>query len=186
MGLFGSRDGWVYCLRASDGALAWRFKDLPDRLIGAYGQLESKWPVAGSVIMLKDTLFFAAGRSTFLDGGVFLYALDPRTGKLLKSRSFYGPFEKDTGFPATNALLMHVTAVGDVGNGEIMSFNNLVLPTLAVGAGNLYVRLKSSTLSVPGTQIQMINSTQPTLGPTLSDPPNQQLVNGAIILWQTP
>ncbi len=91
-----------------------------------------------------------------------------------------------TGFPATNALLMDVTAVGDVGNGEIMSFNNLVLPTLAVGAGNLYVRLKSSTLSVPGTQIQMINSTQPTLGPTLSDPPNQQLVNGAIILWQTP
>ncbi|MHC4072679.1 MAG: outer membrane protein assembly factor BamB family protein, partial [Planctomycetota bacterium] len=33
--LFGSRDGWVHCVRASDGALAWRFKDLPDKLIGA-------------------------------------------------------------------------------------------------------------------------------------------------------
>ncbi|RMF88673.1 MAG: hypothetical protein D6741_18815, partial [Planctomycetota bacterium] len=31
--LFGSRDGWVYCVRAADGALCWRFKDLPDRLI---------------------------------------------------------------------------------------------------------------------------------------------------------
>lgn len=97
--LFGSRDGWVYCLRASDGALAWRFKDLPDRLIGAYGQLESKWPVAGSVLILNDTLYFAAGRSSYLDGGIFLYALNPATGRLLKSRSYYGPFEKDSGFP---------------------------------------------------------------------------------------
>ncbi|MHC4744879.1 MAG: outer membrane protein assembly factor BamB family protein [Planctomycetota bacterium] len=97
--LFGSRGGWVYCLRASDGALAWRFKDLPDKLIGAYGQLESKWPVAGSVLILNDTLYFAAGRSSYLDGGIFLYALNPATGSLLKSRSFYGPFAEDSGFP---------------------------------------------------------------------------------------
>ena len=99
MVLFGSRDGWVYCLRASDGALAWRFKDLPDRLIGAYGQLESKWPVSGSVLILNDTLYFAAGRSSYLDGGIFLYALNPRTGELLKSRSSYGPFSEESGFP---------------------------------------------------------------------------------------
>ncbi len=99
MVLFGSRDGWVYCLRASDGALAWRFKDLPDRLIGAYGQLESKWPVSGSVLVLNDTLYFAAGRCSYLDGGIFLYALNPRTGELLNSRSFYGPFSEESGFP---------------------------------------------------------------------------------------
>jgi outer membrane protein assembly factor BamB len=97
--LFGDRGGWVYCLDASDGQLAWRFKDLPDKLIGAYGQLESAWPVYGSVLILGDTLYFAAGRSSFLDGGMFLYSLDPRTGKLLNSRSFYGPFEEDSGFP---------------------------------------------------------------------------------------
>ncbi len=97
--LLGSRDGWVYCLRASDGALAWRFKDLPDRLIGAYGQLESKWPVCGSVLIVKDTLYFAAGRSSYLDGGIFLYALDPATGALRKSRAFYGPFSPKSGFP---------------------------------------------------------------------------------------
>ncbi len=99
MVLFGSRDGWVYCLRASDGALAWRFKDLPDRLIGAFGQLESAWPVTGSVLILNDKLYFAAGRSSFLDGGIFLYALNPRTGEVLKSRSCYGPFTEENGFP---------------------------------------------------------------------------------------
>lgn len=96
---FGSRDGWVYCLRASDGALAWRFKDLPDRLIGAYGQLESAWPVSGSVLIVKEQLYFAAGRSSFLDGGIFVYALDPITGTLLDSRANYGPFSEQEGFP---------------------------------------------------------------------------------------
>jgi len=99
MVLFGSRDGWVYCLRAADGELAWRFKDLPDKLIGAYGQLESVWPVSGSVLILTDTLYFAAGRCSYLDGGIFLYALNPRTGRLLKSRASYGPFSEGSGFP---------------------------------------------------------------------------------------
>lgn len=97
--LFGSRDGWLYCLRASDGELAWRFKDLPDRLIGAYGQLESAWPISGAVLVEDDRVYASAGRSTYLDGGIFLYCLDPVTGKLLNSRSAHGPFEKESGFP---------------------------------------------------------------------------------------
>ena len=99
--LFGSRDGWVHCLRASDGALAWRFRDLPDKLIGAFGQLESAWPVCGSVLVHAGTAYFAAGRSSFLDGGIFLYGLNPRTGQVVHSRQVYGPFDEATGFPAT-------------------------------------------------------------------------------------
>jgi outer membrane protein assembly factor BamB len=99
MVLFGSRDGWAYCLRASDGELAWRFKDLPDRLIGAFGQLESAWPVSGSVLVLNDRVYFSAGRCSYLDGGIFVYALDPRTGQLLTSRAAYGPFDEEHGFP---------------------------------------------------------------------------------------
>ena len=99
MVLFGARDGWLYCLRAVDGQLSWRFKDLPDRLVGAFGQLESAWPISGSVLVLDDKVYAAAGRSSFLDGGIFLYCLDPATGALLKSRSAYGPFAKKTGFP---------------------------------------------------------------------------------------
>lgn len=99
MVLFGSRDGWLYSLRASDGELAWRFKDLPDRLIAAYGQLESAWPISGAVLVEDDRVYASAGRSTYLDGGIFLYCLDPVTGKLLNSRSAHGPFEKGSGFP---------------------------------------------------------------------------------------
>jgi len=104
MVLFGANDGWLYCLRASDGVLSWRFKDLPDRLVGAFGQLESAWPIPGAVLVLDGKVYAAAGRSSFLDGGIFLYCLDPATGELLKSRSAYGPFAKKTGFPvATKA-----------------------------------------------------------------------------------
>ena len=99
--LFGSRDGWVHCLRASDGELVWRFKDLPDKTIGGFGQLESAWPVNGSVLVSNDVVYFAAGRSSFLDGGIFLYAIQPKTGKVLHSRQIYGPFAQGTGFPDT-------------------------------------------------------------------------------------
>ena len=99
--LFGSRDGWVHCLRASDGVLAWRFRDLPDKLICAFGQLESAWPVSGSVLVKDDVAYFAAGRSSFLDGGIFVYGLNPRTGEVVCDRQVYGPFDKVTGFPAT-------------------------------------------------------------------------------------
>ncbi len=99
MVLFGSRDGWLYCLRAADGVPAWRFRDLPDRLVGARGQLESAWPLSGSVLVLDDRVYASAGRSSYLDGGIFLYCLDPATGRVFKSRSVFGPFAKKTGFP---------------------------------------------------------------------------------------
>ncbi len=97
--LFGSRDGWLYSVRATDGELAWRFKDLPDRLVCAFGQLESAWPISGSVLVLDDKVYAAAGLCSYLDGGIFLYCLDPASGAVLKSRAAYGPFAKGTGFP---------------------------------------------------------------------------------------
>ena len=82
--LFGSADGYVYCLLASDGSLIWRFQAAPeDRRIIAYGQLESVWPVHGSVLVQDKIVYFAAGRSSYLDGGIYLYGLDINTGALL-------------------------------------------------------------------------------------------------------
>ncbi len=79
--LFGSVDGWVYCLRASDGALIWRFRAAPvDERLMAFEQLESVWPVHGNVLVQDDTVRFVAGRSMFLDGGLRLFQLDPKTG----------------------------------------------------------------------------------------------------------
>ncbi len=91
--LFGSADGRVYCLRASDGELAWRFLAAPmDCRIGSFEQLESAWPVHGSVLVRDGVAFVTAGRSTYLDGGIRLYALDPRTGKILHQAVLQGPF----------------------------------------------------------------------------------------------
>jgi outer membrane protein assembly factor BamB len=82
--LFGSADGWVYCLRASDGALIWRFRAAPaDLRMMAYEQIESVWPVPGSVLVRDGVLYCAAGRSMFLDGGLHLLRLDPATGRKL-------------------------------------------------------------------------------------------------------
>jgi len=82
--LFGSADGWVYCLRASDGKLAWRFRAAPaDRRLVAFEQLESVWPVHGSVLVCDGVVHCVAGRSMFLDGGLHLCRLDPKTGRKL-------------------------------------------------------------------------------------------------------
>jgi outer membrane protein assembly factor BamB len=93
--LFGSRDGWVHCVRASDGVLSWKFCDLPEkRLISVDGQLESAWPVNGAVMIRKDLAYFAAGRNSFLDGGIIVYALNPLTGEVVHRRQVSGPYAK--------------------------------------------------------------------------------------------
>ena len=54
---FGSRDGSVYCLRAEDGALIWRYRAVADRRLGAFEQAiqlsEEKYCSVG--IMLGKT-----------------------------------------------------------------------------------------------------------------------------------
>jgi len=116
--LFGSADGWVYCVRARDGVLVWRFRAAPGRrLVGAHEQLESAWPVHGSVLVLEDgpgaagpagadgagrpagaaaeggaTAYVVAGRSSHLDGGLHLWALDAATGAVRRHRVMRGPF----------------------------------------------------------------------------------------------
>jgi outer membrane protein assembly factor BamB len=82
--VFGTRCGFVYCLRASDGALAWRFRAAPrERRVFAYEQLESVWPVHGNVLVNDGTVYCAAGRSSHIDGGIRLCAIELKTGKLL-------------------------------------------------------------------------------------------------------
>ena len=79
--LFGSADGWAYCLDSKDGALRWRFRAAPlDRRIVARRQLVSLWPVHGNLLVVEGTVFVSAGRQTELSGGIYLYALDAASG----------------------------------------------------------------------------------------------------------
>lgn len=98
--LFGAHDGWVYCLDAADGSLVWKSRAAPaDTKIPAYGQLESLWPVPGSVLVLGDTAYAAAGRHPMSDGGVRVVALRVETGQTVWRRvltdvpltKWYGP-----------------------------------------------------------------------------------------------
>jgi outer membrane protein assembly factor BamB/SAM-dependent methyltransferase len=95
--IFGSADGQVHSLHTSDGKLIWRFDAAPtQRLVTAFGQLESAWPVHGSVTIHQGKCWFTAGRSSHLDGGIRAYALDPVSGSVLFERSLYTP-DPETG-----------------------------------------------------------------------------------------
>ncbi len=101
--LFGCRDGRVYCLDAATGRLLWRFRAAPgQRQIVSFDQLESIWPVNGSVLVQNGIVYFAAGRSSFLDGGILVYGLDATDGHLIAKHRLAGPWpdiKKDIGTP---------------------------------------------------------------------------------------
>jgi outer membrane protein assembly factor BamB len=85
--LFGSHDGWVYVLDAADGILAWRFLAAPyARKMVVDGQLESSWPVYGIVIH-DGNVCASAGLHPETGGGIFLYGLEPTTGKVRWQKS---------------------------------------------------------------------------------------------------
>jgi len=113
MVLFGSRDGCVYCLRASDGALAWRFRAVgEDRRLMAWEQLESVWPIHGSILIRNDEAWFVAGRSSFLDGGLQMYRLKPETGEVISHATFDG--KTDDGRVLTGAEEKRLAGSPDV------------------------------------------------------------------------
>jgi len=90
--IFGCTDGHVYCLSTAQGRLVWRFQAAPEeRQICVMDQLESAWPVHGSVLVRHDKVYCTAGRSSYLDGGIYLYALDPRTGRVLHEHLLHSP-----------------------------------------------------------------------------------------------
>ncbi|MBI5723030.1 MAG: PQQ-binding-like beta-propeller repeat protein [Planctomycetes bacterium] len=80
---FGSDDGFVYCVGASDGKLVWKWTAAPEkRTIIANGRLASQWPVRTSVALHEGVVYFAAGLFP-ADGGVFLCALKAADGSLV-------------------------------------------------------------------------------------------------------
>jgi outer membrane protein assembly factor BamB len=120
LAIFGSADGRVYCLHAVDGALVWRFDAAPHyHLITAFGQLESPWPVPGSVLVHDEKCWFAAGRSSYLDGGIHIYAIDPKTGEVFHHETVYSPdpatgkMSPETSANSMSGLLNDIPATDD-------------------------------------------------------------------------
>jgi outer membrane protein assembly factor BamB len=131
----------VYCLNAETGRLAWRFRVAPiDRRIVAYGQLESVWPVHGSVLVKDDKVYCSAGRSSLLDGGITFHALDPLTGRILVQNVIHHPYDvaeplmlgnDGRNFDGNLAVLQDLL----VGDGEGLALKQLRLDANCVPVG---------------------------------------------------
>jgi outer membrane protein assembly factor BamB len=117
----GSDDGYLYCLDATSGTVAWKVRgapaERPDRRQLGNGHLVSFWPVRGGPVVADGAVYFAAGIwPTF---GVFLHALDANTGKSKWTSSALGYlshvrrdhefYDQDAGFSPQGYLV----AVGD-------------------------------------------------------------------------
>ncbi|NOZ23318.1 MAG: PQQ-binding-like beta-propeller repeat protein [Planctomycetes bacterium] len=139
--IFGSADGYVRCLRASDGALVWRFRAAPvDRRLVAYDQVESVWPVHGSVLVCDGVVYCVAGRTMWLDGGMRLLRLDAKTGKKISETIL------DDKYPGTKDNLQ-----------KNMKWPNLpvALPDVLSYDGR-YVYMRSQPFTVEGKRTEVI------------------------------
>lgn len=133
---FGTTGGYVYCLRATDGALVWRFNANPMyRTIIVHGNMESAWPVHGSVVVNEDVVYFAAGRSTYVDGGLRFYALDARTGE---QRLFTRQDTADEGINESGA-----TVLGTHNDLLIHDGSNLYLKNMRIDPSTLSTQVFS-------------------------------------------
>jgi outer membrane protein assembly factor BamB len=75
-------DGCLYCVDAAAGTLLWRFRGGPDgRLVLGNERLISAWPARGAPAIADGVVYFAAGIWPFM--GIFLHALDARTGRVV-------------------------------------------------------------------------------------------------------
>jgi outer membrane protein assembly factor BamB len=79
---FGSDDGFVYCLQASDGKLVWKLRGgtNPEKLLGNEKMI-SRWPIRTNVLVDRGIAYFGAG--VFPHERVFLWAVNAKDGSLL-------------------------------------------------------------------------------------------------------
>jgi len=78
----GSDDGHIYCLRAGNGKLIWKYRAGPsdEKLLGN-GRMISMWPVRTSVLVDGGIVYFGAG--VFPYEGIFICALNAREGSVI-------------------------------------------------------------------------------------------------------
>jgi outer membrane protein assembly factor BamB len=138
--VFGATDGWIYCLRATDGELVWRYRAAPvDRRAMAYEQQESLWPVHGSVLIHEGQVYGVAGRSNFLDGGLRLVRLDLASGRKL-SETIMDETNPETGNNMQEKLQILQMPVG--------------LPDILSCDGN-HIFMKSQKFDLEGNRLEI-------------------------------
>lgn len=118
-----SDDGHVYCLAATDGQFLWRVRGGPkcDMLLGN-DRMISRWPARGGPVVVDDVLYFGAG--IWPTEGIFIYAIDPASGKVLWCNDSSGGIEMDQPHPTARAK-SGIAAQGYLAASD----NSLFIPT---------------------------------------------------------
>ncbi len=80
--LFGSDDGFVYCLKATDGQLLWKKRGGPndEKLLGNEKMI-SRWPIRTGVLVDEGVAYFGAG--IFPHENVYLWAVRAEDGTVV-------------------------------------------------------------------------------------------------------
>jgi len=83
---FGSDDGHLYCLNATDGSMRWKFNGGPaERWIIGNERLVSTWPSRGGPVYRDGKIWFTASIWPFM--GIFIHCLDAETGRVIWTNS---------------------------------------------------------------------------------------------------
>lgn len=89
-----SDDGYLYCLSAENGSELWKKRGgQDDAMILGNDRMVSRWPARGGVVIKDDIVYFGAG--IWPSEGIYIYALDPHTGKELWVNDNSGGLEWD-------------------------------------------------------------------------------------------
>ncbi|HIG30372.1 MAG TPA: hypothetical protein EYQ50_22265 [Verrucomicrobiales bacterium] len=138
----GSADGRVYCWEARTGRFLWsRRLAEENRWIPVYDRLVNAWPVAGGVVVDKNTVYAAAGITHY--DGTHVVALDAVTGEI-KARN------DDSG-----------TLDSEVNNGISLQGNlSIIDGELRFNAGGVYetARYDLESLACLNTSKTQVNS----------------------------
>jgi outer membrane protein assembly factor BamB len=136
------KDGWVYCLNASTGMLAWKLLIAPyERLIGGQEKLESQWPMASDVLIIDGIGYVNSGIGFDHFGGVRAVAFKADSGEIVWSQTYFDEkhFHYGAGYCA-NMFTAQKTAKGlilsmdgiliDPTNGKITNRNGNIAGVL--------------------------------------------------------
>jgi outer membrane protein assembly factor BamB len=142
-----SDDGYLYCLAATDGQLFWKLHGGPksDMLLGN-DRMISRWPLRGGPVVVDNVLYFGAG--IWPTEGIFIYALDPDSGKVLWCNDSSGGIEMNQPHPTARAksgisAQGYLAACGDV----LLVPTGRAVPAVLDRAGGklLYFQLQQNT-----------------------------------------
>ena len=95
-------DGYLYAIKIKDGTLLWKHRGGPnERMCLGNQRMISRWPARGGPVVTDDVVYYAAG--IWPSDGIFLHALDARTGQVLWTNDSTGRLYMPQPHPGANA-----------------------------------------------------------------------------------